>query len=270
VLTGRDPERLKRVAFDVDARSTAAFDATDPAALKRFFEDLPDPIDHLMVTDAGERGTYFGVETGAFDTYLPDHGTLAAIDAPIQLLVSDASLPAFSQVAERLSKRLCVKVTPTPGTHFPFLDHPDELAETVRPFLRGLSDYAAIDLLGVGPQRGLAAVAQKFAGYCTTRKAVAEETGQITGTGGGDWSDHGHQGQGLQHHLVRRAMPKQRAAPRDLHRRCPARERLGPRGLLQARSGHEPQGRRARKGAASEASVVRRYDFLPLLRPPLR
>jgi NAD(P)-dependent dehydrogenase (short-subunit alcohol dehydrogenase family) len=55
VLTGRDPERLKRAAFDVDAQSTAAFDATDPAALKRFFEDLPDPIDHVMVTGPGPR-----------------------------------------------------------------------------------------------------------------------------------------------------------------------------------------------------------------------
>ena len=33
--------------------STAAFDATDPAALKRFFEGLPDPIDHVMVTGPG-------------------------------------------------------------------------------------------------------------------------------------------------------------------------------------------------------------------------
>ncbi len=55
VLTGRDPERLKRAALDVDARSTAAFDATDPAALKRFFEDLPDPISHVMVTGPGPR-----------------------------------------------------------------------------------------------------------------------------------------------------------------------------------------------------------------------
>src|SRR5204863_9807317 len=52
-LTGRDPERLKRAAFDVDARSTAAFDATDAAALKRFFDGLPDPIDHVMVTGPG-------------------------------------------------------------------------------------------------------------------------------------------------------------------------------------------------------------------------
>src|SRR5436190_12729135 len=53
VLTGRNPERLEQAALDVDARSTAAFDANDSAALKRFFEDLPDPIDHVMVTGPG-------------------------------------------------------------------------------------------------------------------------------------------------------------------------------------------------------------------------
>ena len=53
VVTGRNPERLERAAQEVDARSTAAFDATDPAALRQFFEDLPDPIDHVMVTGPG-------------------------------------------------------------------------------------------------------------------------------------------------------------------------------------------------------------------------
>ena len=38
ILTGRNPERLKQAALDVDARSTAAFDATDAAALKQFFD----------------------------------------------------------------------------------------------------------------------------------------------------------------------------------------------------------------------------------------
>jgi NAD(P)-dependent dehydrogenase (short-subunit alcohol dehydrogenase family) len=50
ILTGRNPERLKRAALDVDARSTAAFDATDAAALKQFFAGLPGQIDHVMVT----------------------------------------------------------------------------------------------------------------------------------------------------------------------------------------------------------------------------
>jgi NAD(P)-dependent dehydrogenase (short-subunit alcohol dehydrogenase family) len=50
ILTGRDPERLKRAASELGAKSTAAFDATDPASLERFFRDLPTPIDHVMVT----------------------------------------------------------------------------------------------------------------------------------------------------------------------------------------------------------------------------
>jgi NAD(P)-dependent dehydrogenase (short-subunit alcohol dehydrogenase family) len=52
VLVGRDPEKLERAARDVEARSSAAFDATDSAALKRFFDDLP-PIDHVLVTGPG-------------------------------------------------------------------------------------------------------------------------------------------------------------------------------------------------------------------------
>jgi NAD(P)-dependent dehydrogenase (short-subunit alcohol dehydrogenase family) len=53
VLTGRDPERLERAARDVGARTTAAFDATDAPALKRFFDGLADPIDHVLVTGPG-------------------------------------------------------------------------------------------------------------------------------------------------------------------------------------------------------------------------
>jgi NAD(P)-dependent dehydrogenase (short-subunit alcohol dehydrogenase family) len=53
ILTGRDPDKLEAAAVDVDARSTAAFDATDAGAVKRFFEGLPGPIDHVLVTAGG-------------------------------------------------------------------------------------------------------------------------------------------------------------------------------------------------------------------------
>jgi NAD(P)-dependent dehydrogenase (short-subunit alcohol dehydrogenase family) len=53
VLVGRNAERLELAAQDVGARSTAAFDATDPAEIKRFFDDLPGPIDHVLVTAGG-------------------------------------------------------------------------------------------------------------------------------------------------------------------------------------------------------------------------
>jgi NAD(P)-dependent dehydrogenase (short-subunit alcohol dehydrogenase family) len=50
VLVGRDPDRLERAAADVDARSTAAFDATDSARLDSFFAELPEPVHHVLVT----------------------------------------------------------------------------------------------------------------------------------------------------------------------------------------------------------------------------
>lgn len=53
ILTGRNAEHLKQAAAEVGARDTAAFDVTDPAALDRFFADLPGPIDHLMLTGGG-------------------------------------------------------------------------------------------------------------------------------------------------------------------------------------------------------------------------
>jgi len=53
ILTGRYADRLKQAAAEVGARDTAAFDATDQAALRQFFGGLPGPIDHVMVTGPG-------------------------------------------------------------------------------------------------------------------------------------------------------------------------------------------------------------------------
>jgi NAD(P)-dependent dehydrogenase (short-subunit alcohol dehydrogenase family) len=53
ILAARDPGRLHRAAAELGARSTAAFDATDPDALNRFFAGLPAAIDHVMVTGPG-------------------------------------------------------------------------------------------------------------------------------------------------------------------------------------------------------------------------
>jgi NAD(P)-dependent dehydrogenase (short-subunit alcohol dehydrogenase family) len=49
VLTGRNPERLAQAARELAAASSAAFDADDAAAVKRFFDELPAPIDHVLI-----------------------------------------------------------------------------------------------------------------------------------------------------------------------------------------------------------------------------
>ena len=77
IITGRDPDRLERAARDVHARSSAAFDATDSASLKRFFDALPGPIDHVLVTAGGPHyGPLLEMEPDALRRALSDHAIL--------------------------------------------------------------------------------------------------------------------------------------------------------------------------------------------------
>jgi NAD(P)-dependent dehydrogenase (short-subunit alcohol dehydrogenase family) len=52
ILTARDPDRLQRLGDELGA-AVAAFDATDFDQLGTFFDGLPRPIDHVMVTGPG-------------------------------------------------------------------------------------------------------------------------------------------------------------------------------------------------------------------------
>ena len=52
IVTARDPDRVYGVGLELGA-SIAAFDATDFDRLGRFFDELPTPIDHVLVTGPG-------------------------------------------------------------------------------------------------------------------------------------------------------------------------------------------------------------------------
>ena len=81
ILTGRNPERLRQAASELGAPSTAAFDAMDPAALERFFRELPTPIDHVMVTAGGPNyKPLFEMDVAQLQRGLSDHLVL-----PIQV-----------------------------------------------------------------------------------------------------------------------------------------------------------------------------------------
>jgi NAD(P)-dependent dehydrogenase (short-subunit alcohol dehydrogenase family) len=79
VLTGRHPDdALQRAALDLDALSTAAFDANDPAELERFFAGLPKLIDHVMVTAGGPHyGRLLETKSDELRHALSDHLLLA-------------------------------------------------------------------------------------------------------------------------------------------------------------------------------------------------
>ncbi|MFF1767876.1 SDR family oxidoreductase [Streptomyces sp. NPDC058249] len=53
ILVGRNPERLRQAAQELDPVGTAVFDASDTDRLRQFFEDLPGPVDHVLVTAGG-------------------------------------------------------------------------------------------------------------------------------------------------------------------------------------------------------------------------
>jgi NAD(P)-dependent dehydrogenase (short-subunit alcohol dehydrogenase family) len=82
ILTGRSPEPLQRAASEVDALSTTAFDAMDPALLEQFFRSLPTSIDHIMVT-AGR----------------PHYGRLIDLDSAHARRALDEHLSLFIEVA---------------------------------------------------------------------------------------------------------------------------------------------------------------------------
>jgi len=53
VLAARNAERLQQVAAELSTTRTAAFDATDFDRLAKFFDELPTPVDHVLVTGPG-------------------------------------------------------------------------------------------------------------------------------------------------------------------------------------------------------------------------
>ena len=53
VLAARMKERLDSAARELQVTRTAVFDAADLKRLEQFFKDLPEPIDHIMLTAGG-------------------------------------------------------------------------------------------------------------------------------------------------------------------------------------------------------------------------
>ncbi len=78
VLTGRNPDRLRQAAAELGAQRTAAFDASDPASLRRFFQDLRAPIDHVMITAGGPTyGPLLEMDAAQVRDALSDHVVMA-------------------------------------------------------------------------------------------------------------------------------------------------------------------------------------------------
>ena len=183
ILTARDPDRLHRVGLELGA-SVAAFDALDFDRLRRFFDELPAPIDHVMVTGPGPYYAplgQFDFEAGRRDLdahlWLPLHvaqsapgkvrsgGTLLFIGGTggRRSAVGLALISAMTAAMPALTKNLALELAPvrvnliaagfvdTPLSASLLGDHLDERREQLRATLPigrvvGPADIAALAL----------------------------------------------------------------------------------------------------------------------------
>jgi pimeloyl-ACP methyl ester carboxylesterase len=135
-----DPAEVRDRATELIREGMAA--GGPAAAFERFLRMVAgdhnwESLDaHLQRQLLASANTYFEFESGRFDEYVPEDAVLHSIAVPVELLVSEDSLPEFAQAAGRLGERLGVEITQTPGTHFPYLDHPEELARAVTELLQ--------------------------------------------------------------------------------------------------------------------------------------
>src|SRR5215472_18584531 len=65
MLAARDAKRLEGAARELQAQYTAAFDANDVTQLKGFFDNLPEPVDHIMLSAGGP--AYIPLESLSLD-----------------------------------------------------------------------------------------------------------------------------------------------------------------------------------------------------------
>jgi NAD(P)-dependent dehydrogenase (short-subunit alcohol dehydrogenase family) len=81
VITGRNLERLQQAALEINALSSAAFNATDFDRLERFFDELPMPVDHVLVTGPGP----YYAPLAEFDVEKARHDVDAHLLLPLQV-----------------------------------------------------------------------------------------------------------------------------------------------------------------------------------------
>ena len=81
VLAARDAERLKHVASEFASAAAVAFDVTDSESLARFFDELPSPIDHLLLTGPGP----YYAPLAEFDFERARRGIEAHLLLPLQI-----------------------------------------------------------------------------------------------------------------------------------------------------------------------------------------
>lgn len=101
------------------------------------FEGLDSELRERML---GNAEVFFSTELEAFVSYVPDAGALAGVGVPVLAAAGIENRGLYyHEASEWVAKQLGAEFRELPGGHTPYLDHPREMAEAIRPFLRQAS-----------------------------------------------------------------------------------------------------------------------------------
>jgi len=117
------PRRAMETFLRLNA-SDAVFEGCDSALRERMLDNAD---------------TFFGLELAAFVGYDPDVAALGRSRVPLRTLHGDASPSYLVDTTKWLAAKANVPTATLPGNHVPYLQHPAETAELLRPILRELS-----------------------------------------------------------------------------------------------------------------------------------
>ncbi len=92
----------------------------------------------------GNADVFSNIEPAVFN-YRPDEIRLAALKVPVYAVSATeapkggAPFPFFSEIAEWIASRLNTRPGTIPGRHGAYIDHPEEVADALRPMLRQMN-----------------------------------------------------------------------------------------------------------------------------------
>jgi pimeloyl-ACP methyl ester carboxylesterase len=85
----------------------------------------------------GNADTILSIEAPGFAGWKPSPGELAELRAPVVLMMAHDTLPVYRQVIDSLAHQFNVQPITVPGRHAFYYYHPQDLADALRPILRG-------------------------------------------------------------------------------------------------------------------------------------
>ena len=101
------------------------------------FENLDPQLRERML---GNAEVFFYIELKAFVSYVPGPEALAEVKVPVQVMAGADNRGVYLyEAAEWVAEQLGTELKELPGGHAPYFDRPEEMVETIRPFLRQVS-----------------------------------------------------------------------------------------------------------------------------------